>query len=270
MICKQCSYENSEDAKFCSNCGAALTEEIMEESANDEDVISGPAETETQEEPVVVEVEETTLEEPKEEEAKPQEAQWYYVANNASTGPFTEMEMKAFIDQGVIKGTTYVWKNGMEDWVLLKHSELARYLKAETEARDPMSGNVNPQAQRTFYASPVQERSIALNVILTIVTCGIYGLVWLYLLAKDVNELSAAQGKPQMTDPILVVLLSIMTCGLYEIYFFYQAGKAMYNLDSKVRLGDDSTLLAILAIFAEIVSMAILQNSINTFVRYGE
>ena len=48
MICKQCSYENSEDAKFCSNCGAALTEEIMEESSNDEDVISGPAETETQ------------------------------------------------------------------------------------------------------------------------------------------------------------------------------------------------------------------------------
>ena len=135
---------------------------------------------------------------------------------------------------------TYVWKNGMEDWVLLKHSELARYLKAETEARDPMSGNANPQAQRTFYASPVQERSIALDVILTIVTCGIYGLVWLYLLAKDVNELSAAQGKPQMTDPILVVLLSIVTCGLYEIYFFYQAGKAMYNLDSKVRLGDDS------------------------------
>ena len=73
-----------------------------------------------------------------------------------------------------------------------------------------------------------------------------------------------------MTDPIIVVLLTIVTCGLYAIYFFYRAGKAMNALDSKVRIGDDSALLAIVSIFAEVVAMAILQNSINTFVRYGE
>lgn len=269
MICNKCGAENSENAKFCSSCGESLemigqpadAQEPAEEAVN--------AETEKTADPVVET--ETVVEEVIEEKAEGPE--WYYVVNNASTGPYTETEMKKFIEQGALKPVTYVWKNGMEDWVLLKDSELAKYLphaNVSQNTSQPNADYTQPQPNRNYYGAPVQERSIALNVILSVVTCGIYLFVWLYLLAKDVNALSASQGKPQMTDPIIVVLLTIVTCGLYAIYFFYRAGKAMDALDSKVRIGDDSALLAIVSIFAEVVAMAILQNSINTFVRYGE
>lgn len=260
MICKHCSTENSDEAKFCSNCGASLNEEENIEVTEAQTTEPNEAESET------IEVVEEVV-----EPAQEEEAEWYYVANNASTGPFTEEQMKAYIEQGIVKATTYVWKNGMEDWVILKKSELAKYLRHEEQVNVQTERPRTAQDRPVSYSRPmVQERSIVLNVILSIVTCGIYQLVWLYLLAKDVNELSASQGKRQLADPIIVVLLTIVTCGLYGIYFFYQAGKAMAQLDSRVYIGDDSTLLAILCVFTEIVSMAILQNSINTFVRYGE
>ncbi|EOS61123.1 hypothetical protein C815_00688 [Firmicutes bacterium M10-2] len=267
MICKHCSTENSDEAKFCSNCGASLNEEENIEEAEAKTADSNEAESENSNdaENETIEVVETVVEPVQEE------AEWYYVANNASTGPFTEEQMKAYIEQGILKATTYVWKNGMEDWVILKKSELGKYLRHEEQVNAQTEQSRSVQDRPVNYSRPiVQERSIVLNVILSIVTCGIYQLIWLYLLAKDVNELSASQGKRQLADPIIVVLLTIVTCGLYGIYFFYQAGKAMAQLDSKVYIGDDSTLLAILCLFTEIVSMAILQNSINTFIRYGE
>lgn len=241
MICKNCNHENIEGAVFCSNCGHKL-EEVAE------------IEVQT-EEPVVEEVVEETIV----TEEKPEETEWYYVANNTSTGPFKESEMVRLIETGTIKGSTYVWKNGMEDWIMLKDSSLAQYLKADQKtAEQPYTYT------RTISSTRVAERSIVLSVILSLVTCGIYEWVWLYLEAKDINDLLANENKPIGTDPILVILLSIVTCGLYQIYFFYKAGKYLSQVGQNSMVTDDSTLLALLGFFAPIVSIAIIQNSINT------
>lgn len=50
---------------------------------------------------------------------------WYYVENNDSKGPFSESDMKGFIDSGVLTGNSFVWKTGMQDWQRLKNTELA-------------------------------------------------------------------------------------------------------------------------------------------------
>ena len=40
----------------------------------------------------------------------------------------------------------------------------------------------------------IQKRDIALSIILTVVTCGIYGLYWMY---KRTDEIHALSGKPR-------------------------------------------------------------------------
>ena len=44
---------------------------------------------------------------------------------------------------------------------------------------------------------------------LTIITCGIYGLYWVYITTKSVNQL--AQGDNRDFSPVLAVVLYIVT-----------------------------------------------------------
>ena len=85
-----------------------------------------------------------------------------------------------------------------------------------------------PTPQPSYYG--VKEKSIALNVVLTFVTCGLYGFYWLYTIAKDLNDLCASQHQEKGADPFLVVVLSIVTCGIYQIYYMYKAGKMVSSL----------------------------------------
>ncbi len=39
----------------------------------------------------------------------------------------------------------------------------------------------------------IQERNIVLSVVLSVVTCGIYGLYWFVCLTNDVNTISEEQ-----------------------------------------------------------------------------
>ena len=107
----------------------------------------------------------------------------------------------------------------------------------------------------------IEKRDIATSVILTIITCGIYGLYWDYAMW---DSLYTATDKPSNAG--MDLFLSIATCGVYYIYMMYKMGKmeneayAMYNLGHK----DDSFVYLILSIFGfSIVAMAIMQSSIN-------
>ena len=54
----------------------------------------------------------------------------------------------------------------------------------------------------------IERRSIPLSVILTIVTCGLYGLYWIIKLNDEINQLA---GEPNATSSGMVILLSIVT-----------------------------------------------------------
>lgn len=68
----------------------------------------------------------------------------------------------------------------------------------------------------------IQRRSIVVCILLSLVTCGIYGLYWLACLANDTNT---ASGRNNDTSGGMVVLLSIITCNIYQIYWMYKAGE---------------------------------------------
>jgi len=114
------------------------------------------------------------------------------------------------------------------------------------------------RGEEIIYTS-VAPRNIALCIILTLVTFGIYGLVWMSRLNNDVNELAQ--------DPIapgggMVVFLTIVTLGIYGLFWLYKMGQ---KCDEIREINASSGILyLILGIFGlGIVSYALIQDSIN-------
>lgn len=183
---------------------------------------------------------------------------WYYVENNDSKGPFSESDMKGFMDSGILTGNSFVWKTGMQDWERLKNTELA--------------GNerVHVEPSFSYTTGVVKEKSIGLCVVLSIVTCGIYGIYWLYTIAHDLNDLCESQNQEKGAEPGLVVVLGIVTCGIYSLYYLWKAGKMVSSLtrSNGQHPSDDSIVLMVLALLQlSLVSYCILQSHINGFAK---
>ena len=70
----------------------------------------------------------------------------------------------------------------------------------------------------------IERRNIAVCIVLTLVTCGIYGIYWIVCLTNDVNTVS---GDVNGTSGGMVVLLTIVTCGIYGIYWAYKQGEKL-------------------------------------------
>ena len=66
----------------------------------------------------------------------------------------------------------------------------------------------------------VQQRNIALCVILSLVTCGIYGLYWFVCMTDDTNTVANEEG----TSGVMALVLTLVTCGLYGLYWAYKCG----------------------------------------------
>jgi hypothetical protein len=117
---------------------------------------------------------------------------------------------------------------------------------------------------RMGYRAPISHRSIALAIVLSLVTLGIYGLYWMYCLVRD---LSAASGDDSGFGGGAVVLLGIVTGGLYWLYWYYKAGgkvNRIHYLDGRPQDGSLGILYLLLALFGfSIVSMALIQNELN-------
>lgn len=216
--------------------------------------------------------------------------EWFCVQDNHSTGPFSREMIRSMLANGTITPNTYVWKEGMSDWQFLESTALASLIGQSSyqNGANYQNQNQNPNTYNTYntynnygnnygqtnnrnLTGYVPKRSIILYILLTVLTCGIWEFIWYYQLAKDVNDLCVAQGKPKGCDPILAVILGILTCNLYTIYFFWKDGKALSQLQyPNYRVDDQATLLAIFAIFLPTVSCALLQDQINSIVRYDK
>mgnify|MGYP004461178449 FL=1 len=134
-------------------------------------------------------------------------------------------------------------------------------LPADTQSTVPPTQPQYTQMPPT--GNGIQQRNIALCIILSIVTCGIYGLYWLYTMTEDTNRLSR---DPGATSGGIVILLSIVTCSIYLWYWMYKRGEILDR--AKVERGLPSSnsgiLYIILAFFGlGIVSYALIQNELN-------
>ena len=106
--------------------------------------------------------------------------------------------------------------------------------------------------------------SVGTSVILTIITCGIYGLVWQYKQMKVLN--SWLNRKEYSFGKWL--LLSIITCGIYGVYNEYKMARGIIEVQQQNQLlvNDVATICLIMTLIGlSIVSMAIQQSEINKF-----
>lgn len=93
-----------------------------------------------------------------------------------------------------------------------------------TECGKPLADTAPQPAAPIVNASGlgIAPRSIVTAILLTIVTCGIYGLYWFVVLTNEMNKLS---GREQDTSGGMALLLSLVTCGIYTFYWAYKIGE---------------------------------------------
>ena len=110
----------------------------------------------------------------------------------------------------------------------------------------------------------MENRSLVLNVVLSIITCGIYALYWFYTIARDFEN--AQTYNRVATTAGVTLLLDIVTCGIYGIYAYYKWGQATPELFARYgRTSEDkSVLYLVLAILGlQIVNMCLIQSDLN-------
>ena len=92
----------------------------------------------------------------------------------------------------------------------------------------------------------VKEKNIATCVILSIVTCGIYGIIWFVALQDDVNTLTG----DFETSGGMAFLLTLVTCGIYGIWWMYNQGSRIDSIKESrgIPAGNNGILYLILSI----------------------
>ena len=93
---------------------------------------------------------------------------------------------------------------------------------AFNDIRSSLSGNAAPYAGEKLKT----DRGLFVYIILSIITCGIYGYYFLYSMAKDVNI--ACEGDGESTAGLLqFIILSFVTCGIYAWIWYYKLGNRL-------------------------------------------
>lgn len=109
----------------------------------------------------------------------------------------------------------------------------------------------------------IRKRDLVTSIILTIVTCGIYGIIWFIGLTDDAKIASGDQSLPSGGTAFL---LTLVTCGIYGFFWAYKMGKVVNQARINKGMQDDdkSVIYLILQIFGlGIVAWAFMQNDLN-------
>lgn len=101
----------------------------------------------------------------------------------------------------------------------------------------------------------IKKRNILVAILLSIVTCGIYGIFWYYNMYKDAAKVT---GEEKILTFILMLLLPFI--GFYLLEKDFAAGCAAKGIEHK----DNSVLYLILSLIClVIVPVCMFQNDLN-------
>ena len=112
----------------------------------------------------------------------------------------------------------------------------------------------------------MKERNIATSIILTIITCGIYGIYW-FVVLTDETKIAAKDEK--LASGGLAFLFSIITCGIYGIYWAYKMGELTSKAQSDRNLPakNNAVLYLVLQLLGfGIVNYALIQSDLNQMI----
>lgn len=112
-------------------------------------------------------------------------------------------------------------------------------------------------------ANPDMIRNVFLDIIFTLITCGLFNIYIQYCQILSINDML----QEERYSFLKWFLFSIVSCGLYHIYHEYVKGE---DIDRCIGLGGNTGVVCLLlTIFGlSIIADAIQQKHINEF--YGE
>ena len=102
-------------------------------------------------------------------------------------------------------------------------------------------------------------------ILLTIVTCGIYGLYWFVCITDDTNEMS---GENELAGGGMALLLTLVTCGIYGWYWAYKMGEKVDIIKNRGGMPSSNRgiLFVVLQLFGlGIIDYALAQDAINKY-----
>ncbi len=107
-----------------------------------------------------------------------------------------------------------------------------------------------------------QNRSVAMCIVLTLVTCGIYGFYWMYCIHRDVQEVCSY---PMQTEGGMVIVFTLLTCGIYGVYWCYKMGQFLDEARGTPG-GSQAIAYLLLSLFGlDIIALALMQSELNRF-----
>ncbi|MBQ8192544.1 MAG: DUF4234 domain-containing protein [Bacilli bacterium] len=113
-------------------------------------------------------------------------------------------------------------------------------------------------------APTLTKRDLVMTIILSVVTCGIYGIYWFICLNDDSNKVSGDNS----TSGVMALVLTILTCGIYGFYWYYKVGKNIYKAGQMYGkdIADNSIIYLVLGLFGlGIVNYCLMQTDLNKF-----
>lgn len=108
----------------------------------------------------------------------------------------------------------------------------------------------------------IKEKNIVTSIILSIITCGIYAIIWFITITDDMRYASG----DQTLEGGKAFLFTLLTCGIYGYYWAYKMGKAQAQAQANrgMIVSDNSVLYIILQLFGlGIISYCIIQSELN-------
>lgn len=109
----------------------------------------------------------------------------------------------------------------------------------------------------------IQRREIVTAIILSILTCGIYGIIWFIKLNDEINIVS---NHTEDTSGGMAFLFTVLTCGIYAYIWFFKMGEKLdeASVNRGLPAQSRSVLYLILGLFGfGIVSYALMQDTLN-------
>jgi len=137
---------------------------------------------------------------------------------------------------------------------------------AETTQNSQNTYDAGAQQNTVYYGETmrprVESRNIGITILLCFVTCGIYGIYWMYCLVRDV-KIVAGEGSDCVGEFLLLAFIPF-----YSLYWLYTRDQKLVEAGQRsgVPISDNAILYLLLAVFGvSIVSYALLQNDLNKF-----
>jgi hypothetical protein len=210
----------------------------------------------------------------------PMANEWHYTINGQPAAtPVNSAQLKQLAASGQLKPTDLVWQDGMLEWApagSVRGLFTTNKSLGDSAVVPPVASTTKVVEKRKTAAPqpPLDWATIhpLLVFVLTLLTCGIFGLIYAYEICQAYARKGAgrkidAAGRAlgQVRHPLAVLLLSYLTLGFYFYYWAYRAmGECREFLGRKDALPrSELSLMLIFPPYAIFVAMFLLPELIR-------